>query len=340
MSVRLLSHLVPTIAIDAGTDRIRVWSNLLEEIIDEATCMAVERSSGRVVQIGDEAQAMEGRVSDDTVVLHPIRRGEITDVDQFRALLQMLLQKVLSPFALSRPTMMISVPSNLSLAKREKIIDLLHSLGANEAYTINQGVASAIGSGIPIADATGSFVMHCGAGIVEASVISLGTSVASDSTWYAGHWMDEYIQTHLLHTHSLIVSMQMARTIKHSIVEFPSTNEQHLISGQDVSTASPREISLMSSDFDVPMQLFIRQYELVLKRLLAFLPPELSVDVIDKGILLSGGLAQLRGLDETLRVSLGVPVSVVEKPADSVLLGLKTALGHIDDFKQSFGYRK
>lgn len=340
MSIRLVSHLVPTIAIDAGTERIRIWSNLLEESIDEATCMAVERGSGRVVQIGDEAQAMEGRVGDDIIVLHPIRRGEITDSDQFRALLQMLLQKVLSPFALSRPTMMISVPSNLSLAKREKIIDLLNSLGANEAYTVNQSVASAIGSGIPIADATGSFVMHCGAGIVEASVISLGTSVANDTTWYAGHWMDEYLQTHLLHAHSLVVSLEMVRTIKHTMLEFPTSKKDYLISGQDVGTSSPREITVQSSDFDVPMQLFIRQYELVLKRLLAFLPPELSVDVIDKGILLSGGLAQLRGLDETLRLSLGVPVSVVEKPADSVLLGLKTALGHIDDFKQSFGYRK
>jgi len=339
MSVRLLSHLVPTIAIDAGTQRTRIWSNLLEEPIDEATCLAIDMKSGRVVQIGDEAQAMEGRVGDEIAVVHPIRRGEITDADQFRAFLQMLLQKVLSPFALSRPTMMIAVPSSLSVAKREKLVDLLHSLGANEAYTINQSVASAIGSGIPIADATGSFVMHCGAGIVEASVISLGSSVATDSTWYAGHWMDEYIQTHLLHAHSLIVSMQTAQVIKHTMVEFPATDQQHLISGQDVSTASPREITIQSSDLEVPMQLFIRQYELVLKRLLAFLPPELSVDVIDKGILLSGGLAELRGLDAVLRLSLGVPVSVVENPSTSVLSGLKTALHHIDDFKQSLGYR-
>ena len=336
----LFSHLVPVIAIDAGTERIRIWSNMIDEVLDEATCLAVERNSGRVIQFGDEAQAMEGRVGQDVVVIHPIRRGEVADVLQFRALLQMMLQKVLSPFSLTRPLMMIAVPSSLSVAKRERLTDILYELGAHEAYTMNQSLASAIGAGVPIADATGSFVMHCGAGIVEASVISLGSSIASDTTWYAGHWMDEYIQTRLRQEFSLIISTETARNIKHTMVELPATSTEYLVSGQDVSTASPREISLQGYDFDPSIQLFFRQYEMLLKRLLAQLPPELSVDVIDKGLLLSGGLAELSGLDESLRLSLGVSVATVENPTKTVIQGLKTALQHIDDFKQSLGYRK
>jgi len=355
MPTRIFSQLVPAIAIDAGTDRIRIWSSgAASEVgpsestkpsdrlfqIDEATCLAVERKTGRVVQVGDEAHAMEGRVGDDIAVLHPVRRGEVTDLHQFRALLQLLLQKITSPFALARPIMMMAVPSHLSPAKRQKMSDLLHGLGASEAYTISQSLASAIGSGVPIADATGSFVMHCGAGLVEASVISLGTSVADDSTWFAGHWLDEYLQTHLKQTRGLIISIEMARQLKEQLVILPAGSQSKLVSGRDLRTSSPREISVSGEELDQPVQLFVRQYELLLRRLLAQLPPELSVDVIDKGLLLSGGLAELSGLDETLRLTLGVPVSVVEQPTQTVILGLKTALQHIDEFKHSLGYRR
>lgn len=340
MSKNFYSHLVPIIAIDAGTDRTRIWSNVIEDIIDEATCLAVEKNSGRVVQVGDEAQAMEGRVGLDIQVVHPIRRGEVTDVSQFRALLQIMLQRVLSTFSLTRPLMMISVPGSLSPAKREQLLHILYDLGAHEAYTINQSLASAIGSGVPIADATGSFVMHCGAGVVEASVISLGSSVSLDTTWYAGHWFDEYIQTFLRQTYSLVISMETARHIKHTMITLSASDETFFVSGQDVSTSSPREISLQSVDFMQTTQLFFRQYESLLKRLLAHLPPELSVDVIDKGLLLSGGLSQLQGFEEGLRLSLGVPTAIVESPTQTAIQGMKTALQHIDDFKQSLGYRQ
>jgi rod shape-determining protein MreB and related proteins len=237
---------------------------------------------------------------------------------------------------------MIAVPSTLSLAKREQLTNILYDLGAQEVYTINQSLASAIGSGVPIADATGSFVMQCGAGIVETSVISLGSSVASDTTWYAGHWLDEYIQAHFRQEFGLVISKETASKVKRTMVQIGATDPkvEYLVSGQDVSTASPREISVHEIDLLPPVKLFSHQFELLLKRLLANLPPELSVDVIDKGLLLSGGLAELGGLEDFLRTSLGVPVATVENPSRTVIQGLKTALQHIDEFKQSLGYRQ
>jgi rod shape-determining protein MreB len=351
MFKNFLHQLTPVVAIDAGTQRTRIWSNTLlsaddasgdDHIVDKATCLAIEKRTGRVVQIGDEAQAMEGRVGSDIQVVHPIRRGEVVDSLQFKAFLQVLLYKVVSPISLSRPVMMIAVPSTLSLAKREQFTTILYDLGAQEVYTINQSLASAIGIGVPIADATGSFVMQCGAGIVETSVISLGSCVASDTTWYAGHWLDEYIQAHFRQEFGLVISKETASKVKRTMVQIGANDSkvEYLVSGQDVSTASPREISVHEVDLLPPVKLFSHQFELLLKRLLANLPPELSVDVIDKGLLLSGGLAELGGLEDFLRTSLGVPVATVENPSRTVIQGLKTALQHIDEFKQSLGYRQ
>jgi rod shape-determining protein MreB and related proteins len=351
MLKKLINQLTPIIAIDAGTQRTRIWSNTLlnedsdldqSEVIDRATCLAIEKNTGKVIQVGDEAQVMEGRVGSDIEVVHPIRRGEVVDSLQFKAFLQLLLSKIVSPITLSRPVMLIAVPSTLSVAKREQLSNSLYDLGAQEVYTINQSLASAIGSGVPIADATGSFMMQCGAGIIEASVISLGSSVANDTTWFAGHWFDEYIQAHFRQSFGLIISKETAIKIKSTMVQIgiSESNQEFLVSGQDLSTASPREISINEEDLQAPVQLFAHQFELLLKRLLANLPPELSVDVIDKGLLLSGGLAQLRGLEDFLRVSLGVPVATVEHPTLTVIQGLKTALQHIDEFKQSLGYRQ
>lgn len=404
MSVsKLFTYITPIIAIDPGTDQTRVWSNILETdgndgYISQATCLAVEKKTGKVIQIGNEAAAMEGRVGPEIAVVKPIRRGEVTDTAYLKAFLQMLLAEVVAKVSFSRPVMMLSVPSGLSVAKRTAVTTLLYDLGAKEVLTINQSLASAIGAGVPIADATGSFVMHCGAGGVEASVISLGSSVASDSTWYAGHWMDEYLQTHVLKEHGVMISMQVAKQLKEQALDLryfdfvqnevqnyqnfqtyypkkaknPSlgteingsvganrklekstrTNQttQHndlnddpmqsvRLIGQDISTASPVDKQIDPRTILYPASLFFTQYELLLKRLLSQLPPELSVDVIDKGILLSGGFSQLTGFEEALRVSLGVPVSLVEDPANTVIKGLRTAVLHIDEFKQSIGYQ-
>lgn len=335
-----ISHLTPRIGIDAGTERIRLWSNTREEMVDQASCLAIERSSGRVIQVGDEAEAMLGRVADDIEVVHPLRRGEVVEPDQFRALIQVLLQQVMSPLTLTRPVMMMSVPAHLSEAKRQLLAEIMRELGVYEFYTINQSLASAIGAGVPIADATGTFVVQLGAGLVEASVISLGSSVASDFTWYGGHWLDEYLQVHLASEFSLKISLETAREIKHQLLSLSDSNGELAISGQALGRSAPTELILRSKDVIEPAQLFLRQYEVMLGRLLANLPPELSVDVIDKGLLMSGGLANLSGLDQALVKVLGVPVSVVESPSQTVINGLATALEHLDEFKQSLGYRR
>jgi rod shape-determining protein MreB len=340
MQLSFISKMTPLLGLDLGSSRTRLWTAEDGVVLDEATALAVDTRSHKVIAVGQEAQAMAGRVNPAVTLFHPVQGGRLYDSQTAQALLKVFFQKVLKSNYFLRPIIMVSVAADSTEADRLALSSLLYGVGAREVYTISQPLAAAIGAGVPIADASGSFIVHLGSGVVEGAVISLGSLVRSESTLLAGSQMDIRIQQALKQRAELLVSLEMAERLKKTVASIdPSLHREALTTGQDMAVSSPKEVKVTSAMLLPTLTDVVKQYQKVLQRLLSHMPPELTVDVIDKGMLLSGGLAQLAGLDQHLVRHLGIPVSVVENPDRAVIKGIGTALEHLDLFKESLGYR-
>ncbi len=341
MRMLSLSSFFPRVGLDFGSQRTRIWRSEGGVCLDESTCLALDTTSRRVVAVGDEAAAMEGRVSKQIVVQWPVRDGIIADPEAAQALIKIFLQKAKAYSIVSQPVIMASIPVEAPGVARDSLVALLYATGAREVYTIAQPLAASIGSGVPIADASGSFVLQLGAGVVEGSVISLGSIVQTVSSNQAGQYLAQRIQSLVKRELGLAIGSGEVRELQHLVMSArPGEDKRLLITGQDLSKRSPKEIEISSGMLAELAAQILGKYEQVLRQLLSQLPPELTVDVIDKGLLLSGGLAQLEGADSYFVHALGIPVSVVEEPSLAVIRGIGVTLEHLDLFKQSLGYQK
>jgi rod shape-determining protein MreB len=340
MRFDIFSKVTPKVGIDLGTTRTRIWSSESGFMVDEATWIAVDQASGKVVAVGDEAAAMTGRVGESVKVFSPISQGEVVDHELLQAFLRVLLQRVFTAVTFFRPVVMVSVPASLSPAKREIVVESLFGVGAKEVFTMAQPLAAAIGAGVPIADASGTFLFHLGGGVVEAAVISLGSMVISDETTKAGIYIDQKIVGEIKKDKELVISQRTAEMLKQMVGSLDQkTTRELLTSGQDLHRGSPKEVSVHAEVLYPLLDLVADHFQQLLQRLLSDIPPELTVDVIDKGLLLTGGLAQLHGLSEYLVDKLGVPVACVDEPEKAVIKGLATALEHLEEFRESLGYQ-
>lgn len=327
------------IAIDLGTSRVRIWSNQDGFVIDEPCVIALDRSKNKVIAVGKEAQDMSGRVSKNIEVLSPLSQGVVTDTVLVSMMLRMLLRKILQNVYFFRPSIMMSVPSSITEVEKLALTEVLYGLGAREVFFITQLLAAAIGSGVPIADASGSFLLQLGGGVVEGGIISLGSLVAAESTEYAGHSLDESIKRILRQEAGIDVGLQRVEQLKIQLsTAYLQNKNEMLVTGQDIRDAVPKEVLIGSEIIFPAVASLLERYVRLIKKLFEQIPSELTTDVIDKGMLLSGSFAKLRGLDSFFLSSLGVPVSVVDEPDTSVIKGMMQAMENIDLFKESLGY--
>lgn len=349
------SRLVGRVGLDLGSDKTRIWNDRDGLVLDQPSCLAVDQRSQRVLAVGDEAQAMEGRVGSHIKVHYPIRRGVVYDADLAQALVKAFLHEGSWLSSFFNPLMLVSAPAGCTQAERDGLVQLAYSLGASEVYTITEPLAASIGAGVPIADASGSFFLHLGAGRVEGSVVSLGSLVDFESTDKAGLALLRSIRRSFQQDQQLIISQETARWILQEVCQVVVDNGQasfartksgqgeagnkQLVAGQDLIEGSPKEILIQASDLHAVVLQAANRYKLLLEKLLSRIPPELTVDVIGKGLLLSGGLAQLKGLGGYLTKKIGAPVAVVDKPDQAVIDGLAVVLENIKLFKESLGYR-
>lgn len=339
MKLPLLSKINKKIGIDLGTNTTRIWIEGKGVVFSEPTCVAVEKSSKNVLAVGFEAVEMDGKVSDHIDVIYPIINGEIYFDRALRAYLKVLLNKYLGPTLMLNPIIMVSVPAACSQADREIVTEVIYSLGAAEVYTIAQSLAASIGSGVPIADASGTFFLHMGEGIVEGVVISLGSIISMISSEFGGAYLADRVAFSLNRDLELKISKSVADQIVKDVISVDKRDSREkMIGGQDSKTENPKEIMVSSKDLIEEIIDFLDKLEMLLRDLLSKMPPELTVDVIDKGLLLSGGLAQISNIEDYFIERLGIPVAVVDKPDRVVIEGIGTALEHLDLFKKSLGY--
>ncbi|MEN8253818.1 MAG: rod shape-determining protein [Patescibacteria group bacterium] len=327
------------IGLDLGSDRIRICDDFGDILVDEPSCIAVDDKNQKVLAVGFEALEMRERVGSNIKVYHPIQSGIVLDSQILLALLKVFFSRVLSNYQLLRPTVAVSTPASIYKVDQEAIAQVLHELGAGEIITVASPLAASIGSGVPIAQSTGSCVLHMGKGLVEASIISLGSLLVTKQSQYAGSYVDERIQHQIGKIYSLKIGLESAEEIKKTFLSLKNNKDPISISGKTKIDDSPQELKIDNGEFLTSTHDLVDRYVNLIKSVLRETPPELSSDIIDRGILLTGGFSQLEGLREYLAQKLEIAILNVESPELVVVKGIATILDHLELFKESVGYQ-
>jgi rod shape-determining protein MreB len=325
------------IAIDLGTANTLVWLGGEGIVVNEPTVVAVSVEDNQVVAVGEEAKKMLGRTPESLIATRPMRDGVIADYQITEAMLRYFIQKVSGGFQLFKPDVMVCVPAGCTQVERRAALDATLSAGAAHAFLIDEPLAAAIGAGIPVSAPSGHMIVDIGGGATEAAVISLGGVVVHKSVRVAGNKIDEAIQDYLRKKYNLIVGDQTAEDIKIKIGSATKdVKEEKLeVSGRDLVFGLPRSVVLSSKEICDAIRGPVNQIVGAVKAVLEDTPPELAADIIDKGIIMSGGTSLLRNLDRYLTLETGVPAHVADDPQLCVVKGTGLVLENIELWKRS-----
>ena len=325
------------IAIDLGTANTLVWVAGTGLVVNEPTVVAISSEDNKVVAVGEEAKHMLGRTPEALIASRPMRDGVIADYQVTEAMLRYFIGKVLGRFQLFKPNVMVCVPAGCTQVERRAALDATLSAGAGHAYLLDEPLAAAIGAQIPVSAPSGHMIIDIGGGSTEAAVISLGGVVSHKSVRVAGNKIDEAIQNYLKKKHNLIVGDQTAEDIKLKIGSATVTAkpEKLEISGRDLVFGLPRTVIITSAEVTEAIRPVLMQIIGALKGVLEDTPPELAADIIDKGIIMSGGSALLRNFDKLITAETGVPAHVADEPLLCVVRGTGLVLENIELWKRS-----
>lgn len=325
------------VGIDLGTANTLVYIPKKGIVINEPSVVAVSVDDNRILAVGAEAKDMLGRTPDTIIASRPLKDGVIADYRITEALLRYLIDKATGGVRLVRPEVMVSVPAGITSTERRAVVDATVSAGAKAAYIIKEPVAAAIGAGIPIGDSSGNMIIDIGGGTTEIAVISLGGIVAVNSVRVGGNKLDSSISEYVRKKHGLAIGERTAERIK---IEIGSAtpiekNEGVEIRGRDMITGLPKTMTVTSNEITEALQEELREIIKAVKAVLQETPPELSADIIDKGMVLSGGGGLLRNLDQLLSKGTGVACYLAEDSLLCVAKGTGMALENLESYKRS-----
>lgn len=325
------------IGIDLGTTSVLVFIPKRGIIINEPSVVAVSKADKKILAVGKEAKDMLGRTPDSIVAQRPLKDGVIADYKTTEAMLRYFINKALGGMRVFRPEVMVAVPGGITSTERRAVIDAAISAGAKSAYIVKQPLVAAIGANIPIGSPSGHMIVEIGGGTTEMAVISLGGIVASDSVRIGGVKFDAAITEHIRRSYNLAIGERTAEEIKIRVGSAMYLEDKLVteIKGRDMITGLPKILEVSSDDVTEAIQPLLEGILRTLKEVLNSTPPELSADVMDKGIVLSGGSAQLRNLDRLITEATGVPTYVAEEPQMAVARGTGIALENLEAYKRS-----
>ncbi|MDO9444068.1 MAG: rod shape-determining protein [Chloroflexi bacterium HGW-Chloroflexi-9] len=326
------------IGIDLGTANVLVYEQGRGVVLDEPAVVAIAERDNTVVAVGIEARAMIGRHPGSIQVIRPMRDGVIADYLITEAMLRYFIARVVGRFNIVRPEVMICVPVGVTGVEQRAVRDAAEAAGARRpAHLIPEPLAAAIGAEIPVGSPRGHMVIDIGGGRTEAAVISLFGIVASESVRIAGDRLDDAIAQYIKRRHNLVIGERTAEEVKIAIGSAVPLDEELTtgVRGRDQITGLPRTITLRSSEVTQAIQEHLATIVQTSRRVLERTPPELASDVIDRGIVLTGGGALLRGLDQLILQETGVPVHVADDPLRCVAKGAGMALDYIDVIARS-----
>lgn len=325
------------VAIDLGTANTLVYVPKKGVVLSEPSVVAIAKSDRKVMAVGNEAKDMLGRTPDSIIAQKPLKDGVIADYKATESMIRYFINKSLGGIRLFAPEVMIAVPAGITSTERRAVVDATLQAGAKSAYLIKQPLASAIGAGIPIGSASGHMIIEIGGGTSEIAVISLGGIVNNASVRVGGTKLDAAIQEYVRKHHNLGIGERTAEEMKITIgsalpLRRPLTMD---VRGSDIVSGLPKTITLTSDDITKAIQEELREIVEAVKSVLQETPPELAADVIDKGMVLSGGGGMLRNLDELLSRATGVPSYVAEDSLQNVVKGTGVALENLESYKRS-----
>lgn len=329
--------LTTKLGIDLGTANTLVYVPGKGIVLNEPSVVAVNQLDNRVVAVGSEAKEMVGKAPDNIMVYKPMKDGVIADYRITEAMLRYYISKALGRFNLFKPDIMVSVPAGVTSTERRAVIEATMRAGAKNAYVVKEPILAAIGAGIPIYEAHGNMVVDIGGGTTDVAVISLGGIVSSTSVKHAGNKTDQAIADYIKKTFNLAIGDKTAEEVKTAIGSAIPIEEElsYVIKGRDFLTGLPRSVEVRTNEIVRAIDGELKDIIRAIKTVFQETPPELSADVIDQGITLTGGSSQLRNLAELVFRKTGVKAYVAEDPLYCVAKGTGIALEHLDVYKKS-----
>ena len=332
----LLGYFTNDISIDLGTANTLIYVKGKGIVLNEPSVAALDRATGKIIAVGTEAKSMLGRTPDEIVAIRPMKDGVIADFETTEALLRELIQKVQKRKLFIRPRIMVCVPSGITEVEKRAVRDSAAAAGAREVYLVAEPIAAAIGVGLPIAKPAGSMVIDIGGGTTEIAVIALSGIVSSTSIRVGGDKMDEAVIQFVKRTYNLLIGEQTAEQVKIQIGSaHDSCGEDGMeIKGRDLVSGIPKTLFIKAAEVREAIQEPISAIVEGVKLSLENTPPELAADIVDRGIVLTGGGALLRGLDVLLREETNLPINLVEDPLTAVVLGTGKILDEPENYEK------
>ncbi len=325
------------IGIDLGTSNIRIHIKGRGVVITEPSVVAINQITGEVLAVGNQAKEMIGRTPDNIVALKPLKDGVIADFESTRALIQNLISRVVQKSLFYRPRIVVSIPSEITDVEERAVEGVVYKSGAKEVYLMEEVMAAAIGSGIKVEKPEGSMIVDLGGGTSEMAVLSLGGIVVSNAIKVAGERLDKDIVEYIKRNFNVIIGEGEAEEVKKQIGAATSamTEDRMNVKGRNLISGLPETITVTTQDINEAMKDSLNEIIRVLKLTLEQTPPELASDIMENGIVLSGGLSKLKNIDILINEETGMPVYIAENPDRCVIKGVGSALDNIEVLRKA-----
>lgn len=334
----ILRYFSRDIGIDLGTANTLVFVRGKGIVLREPSVVAIRRDTGDILAVGEEAKRMIGRTPGNIVAIRPMKDGVIADFDVTQTMLRHFILKAYRRKSILKPQVVVCVPSGVTEVEKRAVLDATNQAGAREAFLIDEPMAAAIGAGLPVEEPTGSMIVDVGGGTTEVAIISLGGIVTSRSIRVGGDEMDEAVVFHIKKNYNLLIGERTAEEIKITVGTALLDEEKNLqtmqIRGRDLVTGLPKTQTINAKEIEIALADPVSSIIEAIKVTLEKSPPELAADIMDKGIVMTGGGALLHGLDALVSKETGMPVIITENSLDCVALGTGKVLGEIELLKR------
>jgi rod shape-determining protein MreB len=333
---RIRNQFLSDIAIDLGTRTTLIYINGQGIVLDEPTVVAIDTKTKKCLAIGDEAKQMLGRTPNEIKAIRPMKDGVIADFEMVELLLRIFIEKVQKKRLLTRPRVLICVPSGITEVEKRAVRDSAEAAGAREVFLVPEPISAAIGIGLPVHSPTGNMIVDIGGGTTEIAVIALSGIVTNSSIRIAGDEMDDAIVQYIKKNYNLIIGEQSAENIKITIGNaFPTVEEKVFeVKGRDLVSGIPKTIKLTSHEVREAIQEPLSMISETIRLTLEKTPPELAADIVNNGIYMAGGGSLLRGVDTLVREETNLPVTIADEQNKVVVLGAGKILEDLNQYEK------
>lgn len=330
----LFQFVSPDIAVDIGTNNTRVYVKDRGIVVNEPSVVIVRGDNAKnIIAVGESAEELVGRSPGNVRIVHPLRDGVIVDYEMAQIMIHYFVSKAIGTRRFVHPRVVVTMPGKVSKVERRAVINAMERIGARQIYVVEQAFAAALGTGLPVYEPQGSFVVDIGAGTTEVALVSMGGIVLSHSIRIAGNKIDDAISGYLKKQHTILVTDRVAEQIKLDLADVRvHENMEHIavVRGRDIATGMPLTVDVDMNKISEAIHEPIKEILSAIKWVLGRIPPEFAADILQNGIFLTGGTAALPGLDAMIATEFGVPVSVARDAGECTTLGAGYMADHFD----------